>query len=150
MTFITKRQELPVFGDMMTNLFDGHFFEPIRKQSTQTKKTPSVNIFEDEANFTIQLATPGMSKDAFKIDLNDSKIEISAKEEKKEEVEKEENKAVKNRYTVREFDFKTFKRVFTLPKNADNTKIDAKYHDGILEVKIAKKESEKVKHIEIS
>lgn len=142
MTLIKKRQELPVFGDMMANLFEDNFFQPIQKQ--KAKNTPSVNIFEDKKEFSIQLAAPGMNKEDFKIDLKKSSLEISAKNEKK-------TKNTEEKYSLREFNFSSFSRTFTLPKNADKDGISAQYHDGILEVKIGKKENleEKAKTISI-
>lgn len=144
MTIIKNRTELPVFGDMMANLFEDRFFEPIKRFAMQ--KTPSVNIFEDEASFTIQLASPGLKKEDFTIDLKNNLLSISAGESKKE-VEETETK-----YAVREFNFTHFKRNFNLPKNTNPSEIKAQYTDGILEVVIGKKEreSEILKKIEIS
>jgi HSP20 family protein len=143
MTLIKKRQELPVFGDMMANLFDDKFFEPMHRQNA--RNIPSVNIFEDETDFTIQLAAPGMKKEDFKIDLKKNSLFISAEKEAKTEKSSE-------RYSLREFNFSSFNRSFTLPKNIDKEGISAQYHDGILEVKIGKKEKpeEKVKTISIN
>ncbi|MFT5820272.1 MAG: HSP20 family protein [Crocinitomix sp.] len=143
MTLIKKRQELPVFGDMMANLFDDKFFAPIHRHNS--KNIPSVNIFEDKKDFTIQLAAPGMKKDDFKIDLKKNGLQISAKKESnKEEVD--------GTYSLREFNFNSFQRAFTLPKNADKDSISAKYHEGILEVKVGKKEKleDKTKTISIN
>ncbi len=143
MTLIKKRQELPVFGDMMANLFEDKFFEPTHRHNA--RNTPSVNIFEDKKDFTIQLAAPGMKKDDFKIDLKKNTLSISATKESK--TEKKEEK-----YSLREFNYNSFQRAFTLPKNADKEGITAQYHDGILEVKIGKKEKpvEKTKTISIN
>lgn len=141
MTLTKKRQELPVFGDMMMNLFDDRFFEPVRKFAP--RKLPSVNIFENKEAFNIQLATPGMKKEDFKIDLKNNTLTIAANE--KEESEKEEGK-----YSIREFNYNTFKRAFTLPKNVDQSKIEARYTDGILEISIAKKEKEAAETKEIT
>ncbi|NOQ71381.1 MAG: Hsp20 family protein [Crocinitomix sp.] len=143
MTLIKKRQELPVFGDMMANLFNDKFFEPIH--SHNSKNIPSVNIFEDKKEFTIQLAAPGMKKDDFKIDLKKNALQISAKKENNKE-------AVEGKYSLREFNFSSFQRAFTLPKNIDSENIQAQYLDGILEVKIGKKENleEKTKTISIN
>ena len=131
MTLIKKRQELPVFGDMMVNLFDEKFFNPINRSNARS--IPSVNIFEDDKNFTIQLAVPGMKKENFKIDLKKNSLTISNKIESKP-------KETKEKYSLREFNFNSFNRAFTFPKNADKESITAQYHDGILEVKIGKKE----------
>lgn len=142
MTIIKKRQELPVFGDMMANLFDDRFFAPF--QHPVQKKIPAANIFEDEKDYTIQLAAPGMEKEAFSIDLNQNLLTISAEQ-------KEEKNESKERFTLKEFNYTSFSRSFKIPKNGNSDEIKASYTDGILEIKITKKEPEQnaVKRIEI-
>ena len=140
---VIKRQELPIFGDMMANLFEDRFFDPIKKFNT--KKVPSVNISENKDGFGIQLAAPGMKKEDFNVEIENNLIIISA-EHKNETDKKDDN------YSIREFNYSSFKRTFTLPKSADKTKIEAKYNAGILEVSIAKKgeELKESKRIEIA
>lgn len=134
MTIVKKRQELPVFGDMLSNLFEDNFFEPVK--SSMIKKTPSVNIFENEADFKIQLASPGMNKSDFMIDVHENVLTISAGKST-EKTEKEP------RYSIQEFNYSTFKRVFNLPKNINREEVSAKYVDGILEISIPKLVEEK-------
>lgn len=142
MTIIKKRQELPVFGDMMANLFDDRFFAPF--QHTIQARIPAANVFEDEKDYTIQLAVPGMKKEDFSIDLNQNLLTISSeqKEEKSESTE---------RFTLKEFSHTAFSRSFKIPKNGNSDEITASYTDGLLEIKITKKEPEQnaVKRIEI-
>merc|ERR1711976_214874 len=121
---IIKRQELPLFGDMMNHLLDDRFFEPIKKYATL--KVPSVNIFEQEDGFAIQMAVPGMKKEDFNIEIEGNGLSVSAQSKKEE-------KSTKENYSTREFNFSSFKRSFTLPKRADRKNIEAKYIDGILE-----------------
>ncbi|MDA7802947.1 Hsp20/alpha crystallin family protein [Crocinitomix sp.] len=134
MTIVKKRQELPVFGDMLSNLFEDNFFEPVK--SSMIKKTPSVNIFENEVDFKIQLASPGMNKSDFMIDVHENVLTISARKST-EKTEKEP------RYSIQEFNYSTFKRVFNLPKNINKEEVSAKYVDGILEISIPKLVEEK-------
>ncbi len=100
------------------------------------KTTPAVNLSEDNDNYHIELAAPGLSKDKFNVELVKNKLTISADqtEEKKEEG--------KN-YTRIEYGFSSFTRTFTLPQTADLNKINATYTDGILHLTVAKKEEAK-------
>ncbi len=145
MTLIKKqRNEFPVFGDMMTNLFDDSFFKPLKK--IHNNNIPAVNISEDENGYSIQLAVPGMQKDSFDIDLNEDLLIISSKVKE----EKKDNATIK--FTRKEFNYGNFSRSFNLPEAANKEKITANYFDGILEVRIAKREDKKpiTKKIEIS
>jgi HSP20 family protein len=44
----------------------------------------------------------------------------------------------------------TFRRVVSLPEDADPAKVEANYRDGILRVTVAKRESSKPRRIEVS
>ncbi len=98
---------------------------------------PALNIKETDDNFEIELAAPGFGKKDFKITIDDGCLNISA-EKSSEEEEKEEN------YTRREFSYNSFERSLQLPKSAKEEEIKAKYNDGILTFKLAKKEEAKM------
>jgi HSP20 family protein len=93
---------------------------------------PAVNIVEGEKNYEIEVAAPGMKKDDFKIEIADSVLTISAQHEMEEKEEK------KN-YTRQEYYYNSFSRSFTLPENAKEDGLSAKYENGILRLTVAKK-----------
>lgn len=97
---------------------------------------PSANIKEDEDKFEVALATPGLSKEQLKINLDNGKLTISFSEE-----EKAENK---EQFVRREFAQESFKRVFSIPDSVDVSRIAAKYNNGILTVELPKKEEAKL------
>ena len=94
---------------------------------------PDANIIENEKDYKIDLAAPGLEKKDFKVEILDGVLSISAE---KEEEKKEEGK----NFRRREFSYNSFKRSFTLPDNLLNDKIDAKYENGILHLTLPKKE----------
>lgn len=98
---------------------------------------PAVNIQEDEKQFMLEFAVPGMNKDDFKINLENQLLTISSDM-------KEEKEDTKTNYTRREFVFNGFSRSFTLPKNIVADKIKADYKDGILNISIPKDEKTKL------
>lgn len=94
---------------------------------------PDANITENDKDFTIELAAPGLDKKDFAVEIQDGVLNISAeKEEEKEEKDKN--------YRRREFSYDSFSRSFTLPENCMTDKIDAKYENGVLHVTLPKKE----------
>ncbi len=107
---------------------------------------PSVNIEETKDGYHISLAAPGLKKDDFKIDVDRNILTISS--------EKEEDKEEKDfQYTRREYNYSSFSRSFTLPEGVLYDKIDAKYEDGILQLKLPVNESFKknlTRHIEVN
>ncbi|GET26320.1 Hsp20/alpha crystallin family protein [Prolixibacter sp. NT017] len=101
---------------------------------------PAVNVKESDDDYVIEVAAPGLSKDDFKIDLDNNRLTISS--EKQEENKTDEE----GKYTQREFRYQAFQRTFHLPGNVvDSDKIAAKYKDGILCVTLPKREEIKPK-----
>ncbi|NJB72453.1 HSP20 family protein [Saonia flava] len=94
---------------------------------------PAVNIKENEANFELELAVPGRTKEDFKVEVDNDVLTISS-ETKSEDETTEEN------FTRREFSYTSFKRAFTLPESVESNKIDASYVNGVLTLSIPKKE----------
>lgn len=104
---------------------------------------PAVNVKEDDNGFQIEVAAPGLKKEDFKLSLHENRLTISAKQEEKTEKNSE-------KYTRQEFNYASFQRTFTLPKNVDGEKIEAAYTDGILHVGLPKKEELKPADKEIA
>ncbi len=78
---ITKR----TFSPFLSNIFDDDFFPVLTNRSSSM---PAVNIKEDEKNFTLELAVPGMDKKDLKIDINEDVLTISSETKNENEVEK--------------------------------------------------------------
>ena len=96
--------------------------------------SPSVNIIENEKDFRIELAAPGLDKGDFNIKVEDDHLLISAKKETKQE-ESEEGKFVR-----REFSYSSFQRSFRLPDTVNGEDIKANYENGVLLVTLPKSE----------
>ncbi len=128
----------PIFSDVFESLFNDSFLS-----DRMISRVPAVNIAETENEYRIELAAPGMKKDDFKINLDKNLLTISVEK-------KEENREEDKRYNKREYSYMSFVRTFTLPDSADPEHIDAEYNDGVLEIKIAKKEDAKMQAKQIS
>ena len=129
----------PVLNEMMSGMQ--------RKQyhGGYDNNKPAANIIDNEKDFSIELAVPGMSKEDFNIKLDKNILTISV--EKKETEEKEDRN-----FTRREFRYDGFSRSFTLPEIVNQEKIKADYKNGVLNVMLPKSEEEtiKVRDIRIS
>jgi len=128
-----------IFDDIFGNTWDS-FISPARNMNSSL---PAVNVVEDENNFHVEVAAPGMKKDDFKVNLENDVLTISS-EKKDEDVQKNDQ----GNYTRREFSYNAFKRSFTLPENQiDVDNIKAVYEDGVLKLALPKKEEAKVKPV---
>jgi HSP20 family protein len=124
------------FPYLLENFFDKDF--PSLFPTSWGSNVPAVNIAENDDNFRLELAVPGMKKSDFRIKLESNMLEISS--EKKQESQSE----IEN-YTRREFNHSAFTRIFTLPDSVDGERINAEYVDGMLKITVPKKEEAKRK-----
>jgi HSP20 family protein len=99
-----------------------------------TKRVPSVNVSENEKEFLIEMAAPGLQKSDFKVEIDNGVLTISS------EKEEEKNEEQKN-YKRREYSYSSFSRSFVLPENTNPEQISAKYENGVLNVTVPKKEA---------
>jgi HSP20 family protein len=122
-----------------SNLIDRFFSETsARSGGSSYSFVPKVDILENEKGYEVNLSVPGLSKDDFKIDLNDNFLTVSG--ERKFTKEKKET----NLHVV-ETQYGNFSRSFSLPENVDAAKIQASYNNGILEIFIPKDEKKTLK-----
>jgi len=107
--------------------------------------SPLINTREDEKFYYVEVELPGVEKENISIEIEDDLLVISGERKMKKEL-------TEDGYFKIESSFGTFSRSFSLPENVEIQKIEAVSNDGILEVKIPKKENssvQKVKKIEI-
>ncbi len=131
---LVKSNRIPV----MPSIFDDFFKDWSLSNYSDTNTTlPAINIKENENEFTVEVAVPGMDKKDFKINLDDNVLTISS--EKIYQNEDENDK-----YTRKEYSYQSFERSFNLPKDVVNSdKITANYKNGELVINIPKKEEAK-------
>ncbi len=113
------------------SLMDSLFFDDDRFFNTRSWNLPAVNVVESDNSFELELAVPGMKKEDFIIEVNEGILTISSENEMEKEVEE------KN-YTRKEYSYNSFSRSFTLPKNVNAEKIEARYENGILHMFLPK------------
>ena len=103
--------------------------------SNDKRGLPALNIKEDDKELTLELRIPGLKKEDIQLDYNNGILTLSG--ERNEEKEEKD----KDKYLRREFSSYSFHRSIELPEERYNeAKAEASYKDGILEVKMPKKE----------
>lgn len=116
---------------IFNDFFDNEWLE---KRNTTS---PAVNIIENEDEFRIEVAAPGMTKEDFHVEVNrDNELVISM--EKKNE-QKEEDPKKRGTYLRREFSYSRFQQSLLLPDNVERDKISAKVENGVMTIEIPKK-----------
>lgn len=131
---LVKWNNEPVFPDLINRFFNDDFDNYFGKRNCGF--IPAANVLEKDDAFEIEFAVPGMNKEDFKINVENNVLAVTSEKEITKE-EKEMN------FTRKEFSYGAFTRSFTLPKSIDIEKIDAAYENGILKVKLPKREETK-------
>jgi HSP20 family protein len=103
---------------------------------------PLVDIVEDEKEYLIKAELPEVKKEDAKVTVQDDVLTIAG--ERKYEKEEKGKK-----YHRVERAYGSFERSFTLPEDADASKITAEFKDGVLKVHLPKSEKVKPKSIEV-
>lgn len=116
------------------------FFENDIMDSRINSTAPAINVIENENEYRLEVAAPGMTKEDFSVRLNEEGDLIINMEKKSEKNEKDEENG---HYLRREFSHTKFQQTMLLPENAEHDKINAKVENGVLFVNIPKKKNEK-------
>lgn len=91
-----------------------------------------MDVSETDQAYTVKAEIPGVKKDDIKVAIDGNQVSITA-EVKKVEDKKSGSMIRSERYYGQQY------RSFTLPQEVDDTKAEAKYQDGMLELTLPKK-----------
>jgi HSP20 family protein len=104
--------------------------------------TPPVDVFETDEAIELRAELPGMKKEDLHIEVGDSTLTLSGER-------KLEHEDARDKYRRIESVYGSFRRSFTLPRNVDKEKIDARMHDGVLHLTIPKVSAEVLRRIPV-
>ena len=122
----------------------------------RTKATaPAINVIEGKDEYKVQVAAPGMTKDDFRIHLDEAGDLVITMEkncncdekekECKEGKECQEHESCEEKeckYLRREFSYTKFEQTLVLPDDVDKAHIKAKVKHGVLHIKLPRKTAE--------
>ncbi len=95
---------------------------------TNVSTTPRANVIKQTEGFTIELAAPGFSRDEFEIGVDNGVLSIH--------VGTSDTPEYSDQLTSQEFSYNSFTRSWSLPKDAAQEAISARYDAGILYVTV--------------
>lgn len=144
-TFTMARKPRRVYNNLFDQLFTDMpaAFRNDFNSFTRNAEVP-VNVKETKDSYRLEIVAPGFEKDDFKVNVEKDILTISA--EKETEASGQEQKTIR-----KEYEFRSFKRSFTIDEKIDATKIEAGYVNGVLIVNLPKKEEvrESARKIEV-
>ena len=112
------------------DLFRG-FFRPVR-----VEKTPAsikMDVTEQNGAYFVRAEIPGVGKDDIQVSIEGNQVTIGAEVKREKDVKDGERVLRSERY------FGSVYRGFTLPVEVDESASEAKYENGVLQLKLVKK-----------
>ena len=100
---------------------------------------PNIDIFETKEEKVIYVDLPGVNKSDVKITFDKGILTL----------EGEKKLSARNKQLITERKFGTFKRNFKVTFPVKENKISAKFHNGVLSIKLPKAEEAKSKYIAV-
>ena len=122
----------PFVDTGLDELFRG-FFAPVRVERARAPMMIKMDVTETPDGYMIHAEIPGVKKEDINVEIEGNQVTITA-ETRREWEKKDGDKMLRSeRY------FGNVYRSFTLPAEVNDAKSEAKYHDGVLELKLVRK-----------
>jgi HSP20 family protein len=113
-------------------LFRG-FFKPVRLEGAPSPVTIKMDVIETDNGYLVHSEMPGVRKEDIDVAIEGNQVTITA------EVKREWDKKEGDRLLRNERYFGNIYRSFTLPAELDESACEAKYDNGVLELKLVTK-----------
>ena len=119
-------------------------FADFQNEAFNQAWVPAVDIYEtDSHEVVIKAELPDVKKEGINVTFENNVLTLSG-ERKQEETTKREQ------YQRVERHFGSFSRSFTLPASVDASRIVASYKDGVLTIRLPRREEAKPKQISVN
>ena len=128
--------------DAFDDLFRGFFMRPVRFEGQQEVQV-KVDVSEGEKAYTVHAEIPGVKKEDIHVTIDGNQVAISAEVKNEKEVKEGEKVLRSERY------YGKVSRAFTLAQDVDEAAAQAKYDNGVLELRLPKRVTAKTKKLTI-
>ncbi len=135
-------RNLLTLQEQMNRLFEDTFSRARADESSLAAWVPPVDIYETENELVLKADLPDIQEKDLDIRVENNMLTIRG-ERKFDQAVKEDN------YLRVERAYGTFSRSFSLPNTVDPDAIRAEYRNGVLEVRMPKREESKPKQIRV-
>ena len=126
----------------LDDMLRGFFVRPMNVEATAPVQL-RIDVSETESGYTVLAEIPGVKKDDIQVAVDGNQIEISAEVRNGRALQDGEKVLRAERYCGK------VHRAFALAHDIDDAATEARYVDGVLELKLPKKTSARLKRISI-
>jgi HSP20 family protein len=130
--------------ERLEKMFNGVFgeregFGPVLAQSWM----PAVDVYENaEGEMVLKAELPAVRRDDIKVSVEGQTLLLEAERHVGTDVDRDRFHRIERAYG-------TFRRTFTLPASVDASRIAAEYQDGLLTIRLPRREESKPRQIEV-
>jgi HSP20 family protein len=121
------------FNDLVDDLFKGFFVRPVAYEGREELPRMKVDVAEKNGGYVVTAELPGVRKEDINVAIDGAQVTLSAEVKREREATADEQPLHNERY------YGKVARSFTLPQELDEAKVEAKFRDGVLELKLPKK-----------
>lgn len=135
---LTKRSEHPL--QRMRQDFDTFFRQTLGgwltpfDQELESMRMWDFDVTENDQEIAVRAELPGFEENELDVQINNDLLTIKAEKEQKDDQHTE---------------YRNFYRTITLPAGVNVDKVQATYHNGVLELHMPRKEGSQPKHIKV-
>jgi HSP20 family protein len=127
------------------DLFKGMFLRPVRlDMDAMPELQIKLDITENGDAYQVSAELPGVNKEDIKVSVEGNLLRISAETKKETEEKKGDQVLRSERYYGR------LERAVALDSDVDDGKVEARYADGVLKLKLPKKATSASRRITVS
>ena len=131
------------FNDLVDDFFKGFLVRPVGYEGRgEVLPRMKVDVAEKNGAYVVKGELPGVKKEDIRVSVDGAQVTLEA------EV-KQEKTASDERVLHTERSYGKVSRVFTLPQEVDEAAVEARFQDGVLELKLPKKQAAARKQITI-
>jgi HSP20 family protein len=134
---------LNTLHEQVNRLFEDSFTRTRSGQAELASWAPAVDIFETENEVVVKADLPDVQEKAIDVRVENNTLTIRGERKFNNEVHEDNYLRVERAYG-------TFTRSFSLPNTVNTEGINAEYRNGVLSVRMPKREETKPKQIKIS
>jgi HSP20 family protein len=111
-------------------------------QPRSAQFAPAVEVTETDDAYVVKAEIPGTKPEDVHVELHDGVLTLRGEKRQERDEDKEHVRYVERVYG-------SFSRSFALPQNADQEKVEAGFKDGVLTLRVPKREEAKPRTINI-
>jgi len=121
------------FDETFDDLFKGFFVRPMSLDNQSAIQQVRMDVTEDDGTYIVRAEIPGVKKEDINVTIDGNQVAITAEVKHNHEDRQGEKVLRSERYYGKVY------RAFSLGQDVDDASAQARYNDGVLELRLPKK-----------